>query len=373
MEKTDILIIGAGVVGLSIAYKLSSTDKNITIIDRNPSYGQETSSRNSEVIHSGIYYPKNSLKSETCLRGKELLYELCRKNNIPHKLLGKILISTEKEESAKLRLIYQNALDCGIKNTRFLEQKELKELEPSISADEALLSPDTGIIDSHVLMHFLYNAAKAGNANVAFSVEVIDIIPKRSSYEVVVKEPHGGHFCLESKSVINCAGLHADKVAEMVSIDTTKKSYKIHYCKGQYFRLRAPQRFGISHPIYPPPTAASLGIHITPDMSGGLRLGPDARYITQLTYDINEQEAAKFFSSVKRFLPSLEPSDLMPDTAGVRPKLYDETQNFADFVIHEESDIGLTNFINTIGIESPGLTASLAIAEHVRSIVKKTI
>lgn len=369
MEKVDITVIGAGVVGLAISYALSRLDKEIVVIEKNPFFGQETSSRNSEVIHAGLYYPKKSLKAKTCIRGRKLLYELCSEHNIPCRKLGKLVVASGREELARLDNIYKNALECGIKNLRRLDKKEIKDLEPDLDAEAGFFSPDTGIVDSHVLMKFLFAAAKKNKVHFTFSIEAQNIKKKNSLYEIEVKEPQGDFFSFRSKIVINSAGLLADKVSESAGINTDKAGYKIHYCKGQYFRIRNPKKFSIKHLVYPPPTETDLGIHITPDLAGGLRLGPDAKYIKDLNCNIDEKEKGTFFNSVSKFLPSLEPNDLIPDTAGIRPKLQDEGESFRDFVIQDEEEKGFPNFINIIGIESPGLTSSLAIAEMVKNFI----
>ncbi|MFQ5952697.1 MAG: NAD(P)/FAD-dependent oxidoreductase [Candidatus Omnitrophota bacterium] len=369
MEKVDIAIIGAGVIGLAASYVLSGGDKEILVIERNDSFGQEISSRNSEVIHGGIYYPKDSFKSRTCIRGRDLLYELCARHNIPHKKLGKLLVACDKVEIEKLEAIYRNATHCGVDNLRFLEKQEIKKMEPDVSAERALFCPDTGIIDSHSLMKFFFNASKEKGVDFAFGVEVIGIEKRASYYQITVKEPQGEHFSFQAKAVINSAGLDSDKIAEMVGIDAENCSYRLHYCKGQYFRIRNPKKFSITHPVYPPPTNIDLGIHVTPDLADGLRLGPDAKYVRQIDYNINDDDKPGFFQSVKRFLNGLELDDLIQDTAGIRPKLQTESEDFRDFVISNEEEKGFPNFINLIGIESPGLTSCLAIAETVKRLL----
>ena len=367
MEEVDIAIIGAGVVGLAVSYILSDADKDILVIEKNSSFGQETSSRNSEVIHTGIYYPRGSLKSETCIRGKELLYELCSKHSIPHKKLGKLIVASGKEETAKLDNIYKNAKECGIKNLRFLEKKDVRKMEPDVAGEVFLFSPETGIVDSHSLMKFFFQSARKRDVNFTFSVEAIGIKKENSRYEITVREPRQNSFSFRAKAVINSAGLWSDRIAEFIGIDSEEFRYKIHYCKGQYFRIRNPKKFSITRPIYPPPTGIDLGIHVTPDLAGGLRLGPDAKYVEDIDYNIDESQKHAFFNSLSRFLPSLEEDDLIPDTAGVRPKLQAKNEDFRDFIICEESEKGFPNFVNLIGIESPGLTSALAIAEKVKS------
>jgi L-2-hydroxyglutarate oxidase LhgO len=368
MEKADITIIGAGVIGLAVSYLLSRYGKETVVVERNASFGQETSSRNSEVIHAGLYYPKNSLKSRTCLRGKELLYDLCATHDIPCKKTGKLVVAFDAEGVSKLNDIYQNAKACGVDTLRFLEKPEVKSMEPDIEATSAFFSPDTGIVDTHRLMKFFFDNAKQSGAEFAFSVEVTGIRKKDASYEIAVREPQGGTFTFETGALVNCAGLRADTVAALAGIDPDANRYRINYCKGQYFRIRDPGKFRITHPVYPPPTDGDLGIHITPDMTGGLRLGPDARYVQTVEYTIDEEEGRRAFrQSVARFLPRLTEDDLIPDTAGVRPKLQGEHDGFRDFVITDETDKGFPDFINCIGIDSPGLTSCLAIAERVVS------
>ncbi|OGW75650.1 MAG: hypothetical protein A2Z72_08965 [Omnitrophica bacterium RBG_13_46_9] len=370
MEEVDITIIGAGVIGLAVSYVLSNFGKEIVVLEKNPSFGQETSSRNSEVIHAGIYYPKGSLKSETCIRGKSLLYGLCSRYNIPYRKLGKLIIAYDREGIDRLGGIYDNAVGCGIGDLRFLSRKEIKTLEPDIEAESAIFTPDTGIVDTHSLMKFFFQASKERNVDFAFSVEVIGIKKERSFYEITVNEPGGDSFSFQSRAVINCAGLESDKIAEFAGMDPEKLCYRIHYCKGQYFRMRNPDKFRIKHLVYPPPTEIDLGIHLTPDLGGGIRLGPDAKYVKEINYDIEEKEKYAFLSSVSKFLPSLEKDDLIPDTAGVRPKLQSEEDGFRDFVIQDEGKNGFPNFVDLIGIESPGLTSCLAIAETVKKFIE---
>lgn len=371
MEEVAVAIIGGGVIGLSAAYELSKVTSDIIVLEKNETFGQDSSSRNSEVIHAGLYYEPGSLKAKTCIRGRQLLYDFCTTHSIPHKRIGKFMVACNDHEVTRLDEIYRNANICGVDNLRFLEKSEIKKLEPKIEVQKAFFSPDSGIIDSHSLMQFLYVHAKRKGVTFSFSTEVIDIKKKNSHYEIVVREPQGEPFSFKAAIVINAAGLYSDKVASTVGIDIDRCDYRLHYCKGQYFRIAHPNKFGIKHLIYPPSTRVSLGIHITPDLGEGLRLGPDAKYIEAIDYNVNENDKDTCYNSVVKFLPSLEIDDLIPDTAGVRPKLQAEDEDFRDFVIKEESDIGFSGFINLIGIESPGLTSCLAIAEIVKEKVQK--
>lgn len=365
MQRVDITIIGAGVVGLACAYKLSETGRQILVVERNPMYGQETSSRNSEVIHAGIYYPIDSLKWELCVDGRNMLYDLCEKSGIACKKTGKIIVARDRDEVKQLNDIYRNAHECAVTSVRFLDSNEIRSMEPKVTAEASLWSPETGIIDTHGLMRHLHATAKNRQVNFAFSVAVTDIAWQEPSYVVTVKEPRGEAYSFESGMVVNCAGLMADTVAELLGMDVEACAYRQHYWKGQYFRLRSPKRFSISHCVYPPPSKMGLGIHLTPDLGGGVRVGPDARHVEGTDYTVEEEARDMFFEDVRRFLPSLTAEDLIPDTAGIRPKRTPTPGEFRDFVVQEEAKRGFPGFVNCIGIESPGLTSCLAIAEKV--------
>jgi L-2-hydroxyglutarate oxidase LhgO len=370
MERVDITIIGAGIIGLSLAYRLSRDFKSIIVIEENPTFGQETSSRNSEVIHTGLYYEPDSLKAKLCIKGRELLYTFCDEHNIKYEKCAKLVVAFNSKGETRIQQIYENAIASGVKDLRFLEKVEVKKLEPDIFCGKAFLCPQSGIIDSHGLMDFLYKNAKAAGVTFSFSTKAIGIDKDNGEYIITVEEPAKESFKFESNIVINAAGLFSDKIAEMAGIDTERAGYNLHYCKGQYFRVNNPKKFSIKRLVYPPATQISLGIHITPDLGSGLRLGPDANYVDKINYDVNDNDKYIFYNEVRKFLPSLEADNLIPDTAGIRPKLQGPDDGFKDFIIREESDKGLERFINCIGIESPGLTATLAIAEYVENIIK---
>ncbi len=281
-----------------------------------------------------------------------------------------MLVAKDIEEAKKIEALFDNALNCGVKNLRFLDKPGIRKLEPDIKAERAFFSPDSGIIDSHALMNFFFKRAKQAGVMFSFSTEAVAITKDDSGYDIRVREPSGDSFSFKAGVVINCAGFYSDKVARMAGIDIEKYFYRIHWCKGQYFRIRNPGKFSLKHLVYPPATKISLGIHFTPDLGGGLRLGPDAEYVSEIDYNVKERDKIKFWESLNKFLPGLALDDLIPDTAGVRAKLQGPGQDFRDFVIKEETDKGFPGFINLIGIESPGLTACLSIAGIVKKIVK---
>ncbi len=376
MEKIDIAIIGAGVIGLAVGARLSKRWKNLYVLERHDSFGQETSSRNSEVIHAGIYYNPGSLKARTCVEGNSLLYELCAKNKIPLQRIGKLIVANSKEEEAILEKLLKRAKENGVKDIEILPKEKIKELEPQINASAALLSKSTGIIDSHSLMEHFAEVIKNNNADVVYNSEVVALEKNNLGYKLAIQERTKDKFDIEASIVINCAGLESDTVASKLGIDIKKQGYELKYCKGQYFRVASRKAKFLSHLVYPvpKPSSAGLGIHATLDLAGGLRLGPDDKYIKreEVDYNVEINDKEKFFLSAKSFLPFLEIEDLTPDTSGIRPKLQEEGSEEKDFVVKEESNLGFPGFINLIGIESPGLTSCLAIAGYVESLLKKS-
>lgn len=371
MYKTDILIIGSGVVGLAVAGELASLSRNIILVERHEIFGKETSSRNSEVIHGGIYYPPGSLKARMCVRGRELLYKFCEENGVPYKKTGKLIVATEDEETASIESLFKNACDNGLPGIRMMGREEIRRIEPNVMGIRAIYSPETGIIDSHILMQRLLNIAKGRGVTAAFNSEVVRIEKSADAYNVTINSADES-MTISAGNVINCAGLDSDLIADMVGIDIRRCGYELRYCKGQYFRVNRRKAGLIKGLVYPVPHTKSgvLGIHATSDLGGGLRLGPDHEYIECRTkdYSVDESKKREFYLSVNRFLPFIEEDDIFADTAGIRPKLQEDGSGFRDFIIIEESANGFPGFINLIGIESPGLTASLAIAEHVKQI-----
>lgn len=365
MERVNIIIIGAGAVGLSVAAELSRTQKDIVVVERNPSFGQETSSRNSEVIHAGIYYPKDSLKLKTCLEGRYLLYEFCAHNKIPHKRLGKLIIAVNKDEMKDLEKLFLHGKDNGVDDLTMITKADIGKMEPVIKAEGAIYSPSTGILDTHAFMKCLSSSFEKNGGQIAYNTEVSGIAKIDKGYEVTVIDSRKDIFTLNSNTVINCAGLNSDRIAAFAGLK--REEYRLKYCKGDYFRLSRSKEAGIRHLVYPVPkeNRGGLGIHLTPDLSGSIRLGPDDEYVESIDYKIDPSKAQIFYESVRTFLPSIKLKDISPDTSGIRPKLQGKGESFRDFVIRHEEASGLPGLINLIGIESPGLTASLSIAKMV--------
>lgn len=372
MFDSKITIIGAGVVGLAIAAKLSENYHSVFVIERNKLFGQETSSRNSEVIHAGIYYPKNSLRAKLCVEGNKLLYQFCEQYEIPHKKCGKLIVATSKEEIPILDEIKQKATDNGVDDLIFLNQEEIANLEPDIFALKALFSPSTGIIESHSYMKQLETLAVNNGAEMVYGTAVKAVRKLEKGYEISLLEPDGTSYSFTSEYIINSAGLEADQISRMLGIDD--EYLRIQFCKGQYFSINPPKNRLLNHLVYPvpDPNLIALGIHVTIDLGGGAKLGPDAVYLDENIYDYKVDLTRKkvFYNSVKRFLPFLELEDLSPEMAGLRPKIQKKGEASKDFYIQEESERGCPGFINLVGIESPGLTASLAIANLVNELFK---
>lgn len=369
MEKADIVIAGAGVVGLAIAAEISRKDREVIVVDRHPSFGQEASSRNSEVIHAGIHYAKDSLKAKFCVEGRRRLYAFCQEHNIPHRRLGKLIVATNDAELHSLEGLLEQGRDNGVEDLTLLSRKEVKSMEPNIEAVGALHSPSTGIVDTHKLMKRLESLAGDRGATFAYNCEVISIEKKKEGYEVNLRDADGEEVTLFTRTFINSTGLSSDRIARMVGIDTDKAGYKLYYSKGEYFRVKGKKAGLVNKLIYPPPKNDSLGIHTVMDLQGQLKLGPNAFYTDEINYDIDDSHTKEFYEATKGFLPFIELGDLSPDTAGIRSKLQPPQKPKRDFVICEEKERGLDGFINLIGIESPGLTASLAIAGHVSSMI----
>ena len=372
LAEIDVAIIGAGVIGLATASETAQRKKEVFVFEKNRTFGLETSSRNSEIIHAGIYYPEDSFKTKLCVEGKRLLYELCDRHGIACKKLGKIIVAVNENEMAQLEKLYEQGERNGVHDLVLLSRTELKKLEPNIEARAGLLSPSTGILDSYSLLKFLYSQAREKGAEFVFNTEIIGIEKAGTKYKVQIRD-QDGVSAFVARVVINSAGLNSDKIAQLAGMDMAKTGYELHYCKGEYFSLGSKYRNLVSRLIYPTPDQAGHGIHVTPGLDGRVRLGPNARYVEAIDYGVDETQREAFYNSAKRFLPRIELEDLAPEFAGIRPKLQGPGEAFRDFVIAHEEKAGFPGLINLIGIESPGLTASPAIARYVGKMVREVL
>jgi L-2-hydroxyglutarate oxidase LhgO len=362
----NITIIGAGVVGLAIAEELSRHFGSILLLEKNESQGQETSSRNSEVIHAGIYYPEGSLKASLCVEGRKLLYEDCQKRGIRHHRIGKLIVATNEGEEEALYTLLGKAHANGVDDMLLLSGRVVHSMEPEVSATAGLLSPSTGIIDSHGLMRSLFVGSTENGVTAVFRSAVTGARFDGSRYDL---EVNSGEYRVSSRIVVNSAGLQSDLVATMPGIDIDREGYRLKLCKGSYFSASPPPR--IHHLVYPVPTPKheGLGVHATIDLGGRVRFGPDVEYVDVIDYRVDEGKRDAFHASILTYLPFLAKDSLNPDMSGIRPKLQGPGEDIRDFVIRQESRLGLPGWVNLIGIESPGLTACLAIARRVANLI----
>jgi L-2-hydroxyglutarate oxidase LhgO len=370
----EITIIGAGVVGLAIAEELSGKYSDVFVIEKHPTFGQETSSRNSEVIHAGIYYTKGSLKASLCIEGKRLLYDYCNQFEIPYNNCGKLIVATNEKEISVIEGIRHTAKNNGLDDLVLLGQEEINGMEPNIFALQALFSPSTGIIDTHSLMKQFETNTINNGGQIVYGSEVRSIKYINKGYEITLLDADNKIYTFTSGIVINSAGLASDQVSEMVGIKD--KNLKIHFCKGEYFRVNPPKNRLVKRLIYPVPyqDMEGIGIHVTIDMGGGVKLGPDVNFLESNVYDykLTKSKQESFYKAASKFLPFLEYDDISPEMAGIRPKLQSPGEPQQDFYIKEESKRGYPGFINLIGMESPALTSSIAIAKYVNAMINNT-
>jgi L-2-hydroxyglutarate oxidase LhgO len=363
MERTDITIIGAGVIGLAIAAEISRPDLKVFILEKNQAHGGGISSRNSEVIHGGMYYPHDSLKATLCVEGNRMLYEIAAKYNIPHKRTGKLIVAAKKDEEEYLEHLHDSGRRNGITSLELITKKHISAIEPHVEALAALYSPDTGIISVHDLMNYYLAAALNKNAKIVHHTKVVQIEKDLNHHRIFTCDNKGESFEFSSAIVINCAGLESDTIANMMG-----SKYHLHYCKGDYCSISGIKPGIVQRLIYPVPARkhAGLGVHLTMDLNGRLKLGPDTTYIDRREdYQVSPGKADLFYQSASNFLPFLKKENIHPDMSGIRPKLQGPDDDFRDFIIREDT----SGFINLVGIESPGMTASPAMARYVRKML----
>lgn len=370
MEKVELTIIGAGVVGLAIASSLAESGRNVVLLEKHDSFGQETSSRNSEVIHASIYYPQDYLKGKLCLQGNEMMYEICKSNNIPFMNNGKLIVATNKKEIDKLPQVLDTARKNGAKGVRIISEKEINKLEFNVVAKEAIYCPSSGVVDSHKLMQYFESNAINNGADILYGNEVVAIEKMNSAYKLAVHVVDGQKYDFETEILINAAGLNSGKISELAGIDIDKYHYRINYNKGIYFRVHSGLERFPKMLIYPVPfDDGHVGVHTCPDLYGGMRIGPHDYWVDSIDYSVDISFQKFIYDSVKSFLPFLKQDELKPDTAGIHPKIQRQGEGMQDFIIRNEADKGLPNFINLVGIESPGLTSSPAIAKYITNII----
>jgi L-2-hydroxyglutarate oxidase LhgO len=372
--EIDCLVIGAGVVGLAVARKMALEGREVMVLEREAHIGSQTSSRNSEVIHAGIYYPQGSLKAELCVKGKSLLYEYCDIHSIPFKRCGKLIVATKAEQVAKLEQIKHQASLNGVNDLIYLSEAELYALEPDVSGCAALLSPSTGVLDSHAYMLQLQSDLEAKGGQCVFNSDVQIHRETKEGIELILNNDEA---IIKTKCCINAAGLDALPMLQRYSnaSDTVLPSAyeQACYAKGSYFSYSGKVPF--SHLVYPVPEPGGLGVHLTLDMQGMAKFGPDVEWLSiddpnEIDYTVDPGKKDKFFNEVRKYWSTVNADKMQADYSGVRPKLSGPGEPAADFLIEGPNDHGIAGLINLAGIESPGLTSSLAIANYVSDLVR---
>jgi L-2-hydroxyglutarate oxidase LhgO len=361
MDQVECVVIGAGVIGLAIARRLAMAGREVVVIEAAEGIGTVTSSRNSEVIHAGIYYPSGSLMARMCVSGRQALYAYCRDHSIPHRNCGKLIVATTEAETGKLQAIKAHAEANGVDDLQPLGGDDARQLEPALNCCAALLSPSTGIIDSHALMLALRGDAEAAGAAFAFHAPLLQGKVHADRIELGV----GGDapLNLECRLLINAGGLAATTIARSIDGMPIERIPPAYLAKGNYFSCSARSPF--SRLIYPVPEPGGLGVHLTLDLAGQARFGPDVDWIDSIDYTVDPARADRFYPAIRRYWPSLPDGALMPSYAGIRPKIVPPAVAVQDFNIQGPRDHGVSGLVNLFGIESPGLTSCLAIADHV--------
>ena len=362
MDQVDCVVAGAGVVGLAVARALALAGREVLVLEAAEGIGTDTSSRNSEVIHAGIYYPKGSLMARTCVAGKRMLYAYCAERGVPFRDCGKLIVATDAEEAGRLESIRMRAAANGVDDLRPLTAAEARALEPALACTAALLSPSTGILDSHAYMLALQGDAENAGAVFAFHspVEAGRVTEEGIELRVGGVEP----MALRCRLLVNSAGLHAPRLARAIEGMPPERVPTAYYAKGNYFTLAGRSPF--SRLIYPVPVPGGLGTHLTIDLGGQAKFGPDVEWVDRIDYTVDPRRAELFYLSIRRWWPGLRDGALQPGYAGIRPKVVPPSVAVQDFVVQGPREHGVPGLVNMFGIESPGLTASLALAELVR-------
>lgn len=363
--QVDVIVAGAGVIGLSVARSLCLAGREVLVIESETTIGTGVSSRNSEVIHAGLHYPPASLKARLCVLGREMLYRYCAERGVAHRQLGKFVVATHASQEASLDSIAANALACGVRDLRRIDAQEARGLEPQLDCVSAILSPSTGIVDSHALMLALQGEAQTNGAQFAFNTVIEGGEVTSRGIEVVVRDRASGEtFSIRAGSFVNAAGLGASGIARSMRGFPGAFVPRSYLARGTYFALAGPSPF--SRLVYPVPVEGGLGVHLTLDLAGRARFGPDVEWLDEIDYTVDPRRADAFYSEIRRYWPFLSDNSLTPAYAGIRPKISGPREPGADFRIDGPLRHGIPGFVNLFGIESPGLTACLAIADVVR-------
>ena len=361
MEKLDAVVVGAGVVGLAVARALAIAGREVVILEAEEALGTHTSSRNSEVIHAGIYYPKGSLKARACVAGRSLLYEYCVERGVPHRRSGKLIVAADDSQLGELENIQKKAHANGVTDVVWLTRAQALALEPELACAAALYSPSTGIVDSHALMLAYLGDAEARGAMLALRSPLQRVEARGDGFVLHV----AGSEPVQCAALVNSAGLRAPSVARNVEGYRAQLAPKELYAKGNYYSLA--RRAPFSRLVYPVPEPGGLGVHVTLDLAGQARFGPDVQWVEKIEYSVDPRRAERFYAAIRRYWPGLPDGALAPAYSGIRPKTAGPGEPAPDFEIQGPRRHGVPGLVHLYGIESPGLTASLALAEAVRA------
>ncbi|HEY8068772.1 MAG TPA: NAD(P)/FAD-dependent oxidoreductase [Burkholderiales bacterium] len=363
MDKVECVVVGAGVVGLAVARALARSGREVVILEAEEAIGTHTSSRNSEVIHAGIYYPKGSLKARACVEGRKRLYAYCDEHGVPYRRSGKLIVATHEGQVAELKGIRKRAHENGVADVAEIPAAEAMRMEPALRCVAALHSPSTGIIDSHALMLAYLGDAEAAGAMLALKSSLKRAVFTGPDFELQV-----GETKIKTSILVNSAGLRAPSVARLIEGFPAGKIAPEFYAKGNYYSLTGRPPF--SRLVYPVPEPGGLGVHVTLDLAGQARFGPDVEWVERIDYAVDPRRADSFYAAIRRYWPALADGALAPGYAGIRPKISGPREPAADFVIQGPAEHGVAGLVNLFGIESPGLTASLALADDVAALLR---
>ena len=366
METVDCVVVGAGVIGLAVGRALASRGFEVVVVEAANAIGTETSSRNSEVIHAGIYYPVGSLKARLCVAGRQLLYRYCEAKGIRHRRIGKLIVASSDAEIPILEKYLAQARANGVDDLAWVEHSEASELEPHVRCVRALHSPSTGIIDSHEYLLALQGDLEAMGGQVVLNCRVTGIGCRGSVFEISTSE--ASTPAIYCRRLVNAAGLHAQEVARTIKGLPAASIPPRHLARGHYYTLSGRPPF--RRLVYPVASNAHLGVHVTVDMAGQIRFGPDVSWVDAVDYSFDSSRESLFYAAIRQYYPGLEDGQLQPGYTGIRPKVSGPKEPAADFIIRGPRDHGIAGLVNLYGIESPGLTASLAIAGHVKALLQ---